>query len=293
MLAKATILIVDDSADNIQILASLLNDDYQIKVATSGKCCLELVQQQPQPDLILLDIEMPEMDGFEVCEILKNDKISEDIPIIFVTGNDAEQDEEKGLKLGAVDYITKPIRPSIVAARVKTHITLKQQYDKLQAQATHDQLTGLYNRHYLMQNISKRLSLANRHEQDFSLVMIDIDHFKAINDQYGHPMGDKIIQAVANILIKYSRKEDVAIRYGGEEFILLLEQTNISDAIIIAENYRQKIAQLQPENIALSCSFGVSQLTGNHKNIEILIKAADDALYKAKESGRNKVVSAK
>jgi diguanylate cyclase (GGDEF)-like protein len=287
---KPVILIVDDVPANIQVLAECLRDFYHIKVATDGLRCLELVYHEPSLDLILLDIEMPGMDGYEVCRQLKKDALTRDIPVIFVTANDQEEDEERGLLLGAVDYITKPIRPVIVAARVKTHITLKQQRDKLQAMATHDQLTGLYNRHYLMQSASQKIARAIRHHYPLSLVMMDIDHFKNINDQYGHPAGDVVLQAIAGILVEQCREEDIATRFGGEEFVILLDHCDYKQAQIKAEIFRELIEQLNPEKIPITSSFGVAQLNLQGDNLENLIKQADQALYQAKETGRNKVV---
>ncbi len=148
MADKPTVLIVDDVPINIQMLVVLLKENYQIKVATNGQRCLDMLKSNPLPDLILLDVQMPEMDGYEVCRRLQEQENARGIPVIFVTGKDQTEDEKFGLKLGAVDYIAKPFSPAIVEARVKTHITLKQQRDALQHLAMHDQLTGVYNRPY-------------------------------------------------------------------------------------------------------------------------------------------------
>ncbi|MCP3848853.1 MAG: diguanylate cyclase, partial [Gammaproteobacteria bacterium] len=221
---RATVLIVDDVPTNIQVLAGFLKKHYQLKVATNGKQALVIIKQQ-RPDLILLDIDMPEMNGYEVCQTLKDNPETQNIPIIFVTANNQEEDEEKGLQLGAVDYITKPIRPSIVTARVNTQIMLKQQYDQLRNMAIKDQLTDLYNRHYLFEAAHQRIANAIRHNHALSILMLDIDHFKRINDQYGHPTGDAVLVALANLLKKQCRDEDIIARFGGEEFVILLDQT--------------------------------------------------------------------
>jgi diguanylate cyclase (GGDEF)-like protein len=286
---KATILIVDDVKLNIQILTAILKDLYQIIIAVNGKQAIELVNNKPDIDLILLDIEMPVMGGFEACEHLKNDPKTEHIPIIFITANTDEEDEERGLELGAIDYITKPIRQSIVCARVKTHITLKQQYDLLRSLAVKDQLTGLYNRHYLLDVACKKISQSVRHNYDLSLLLLDIDHFKHINDTYGHPMGDKILIAVAKTLLQQCRKEDAVIRFGGEEFIVVLEHSDKENSKVKAEQIRHAIELLQPENIKVTISIGLTQMQGD-ENIEKMISRADIALYKAKENGRNCVV---
>lgn len=289
---KPIILIVDDVPANVQVLASCLKDNYHIKVAMDGPRCLELVAVKPAPDLILLDIEMPGMDGYEVCQKLKQDPATQNIPIIFVTANDQEEDEEKGLQLGAVDYITKPIRPSIVVARVNTHITLKLQHDKLTAMAMYDQLTGLYNRHYLFISANKKVARAKRHHEPVSLMMMDIDHFKDINDNYGHPVGDVVLQAVAKIISAQCREEDIAARFGGEEFVILYDHCDLKDAQVKAENYRLLIEEAKPEQITVTSSFGVVQMKPEGEMVDDLIKRADLALYQAKENGRNQVVIA-
>jgi diguanylate cyclase (GGDEF)-like protein len=289
---KAVILIVDDLPSNIQTLAMVLKESYQIKVATDGERALELAQQEPLPDLILLDIEMPGMNGYEVCQRLKKSDMTKAVPVIFVTGNNATEDEEYGLQLGAVDYITKPVRPAIVQARIRTHITLKQQYDKLRSIAMHDQLTGVYNRHYLNDTGRRKFSRAKRHATDLSVILVDIDHFKAINDNEGHLTGDKILIAVAALLSSTNRAEDFTARFGGEEFVILLEHCDGAAATAKAEQLRQMLADLHPEGLKVTASFGVAQLGERHENIESLLKEADQALYSAKESGRNRVILA-
>jgi diguanylate cyclase (GGDEF)-like protein len=291
MVEKAVILIVDDVPTNVQALALLLKEDYVIKVATGGMRALELANQEPIPDLILLDVQMPDMDGYDVLQLLKEKSDTAKIPIIFVTGKDSIEDEEHGLQLGAVDYITKPIRPSIVKARVKTHITLKQQHDQLVGMATHDQLTGLYNRHYLSDTLSKKVSQSIRHHEALSVIMIDIDHFKNVNDTFGHLTGDKILKDVGDVIQGSARKEDIAARFGGEEFILVLDNCSLKDAIIKAQHLREKIEVLSPEDIAISASFGVAQMDESIKRYEDLLKNADLALYRAKEEGRNRVIA--
>ena len=290
MNSKAVVLIVDDVATNVQALALLLKEEYVIKVATGGARALELASQDPIPDLILLDVLMPDMSGYDVLKLLKEDNITAQIPIIFVTGKDAVEDEEYGLELGAVDYIAKPIRPSIVKARVKTHIMLKQQHDQLVGMATHDQLTGLYNRHYLNDALSKKVAHAKRHSEPLSVIIVDIDHFKSVNDTYGHLTGDLILKAVGSAMQSGARKEDIAARFGGEEFIVLLDNCTAHDAQVKAEHLRSQIEALHPEEIAVTASFGVAQLQQDTQRYEDLLKNADTALYIAKEEGRNRVV---
>jgi len=294
MANKPCILVVDDVPTNIQILDNCLKEQYQIKIATSGKLCLKLADCEIKPDLILLDIEMPGMDGFETLQHLKSNANTATIPVIFITAKDSAEDEEKGLLLGAVDYITKPIRPGVVAVRVKTHITIKQQRDALKQLAMHDQLTGLYNRHYLIEIANTRVLQAQRHGKSLSVMMIDIDHFKSINDQYGHSEGDFVLQAVAASIKGSYRGEDIVARFGGEEFVILLDQCDLFSAQERSENLCQQIEALKPSGRVITISIGVAQLsTSDDEDFTRLLKRADLAVYRAKEQGRNRVVISK
>lgn len=216
--------------------------------------------------------------------------IVDDVPIIFVTGRDSVEDEEYGLSLGAVDYIVKPIRPIIAKARVKTHITLKQQRDLLAETAVRDQLTGLYNRHMLNDQLERRLSFALRHNEAMSLMLIDLDHFKTVNDTFGHLAGDGVLQEVAKVLKKSARREDIAARFGGEELVLLLDKCSGEHAWSKAEHIRQEIEALHPQGIRVTASIGVAEVSDGVTSVQTLLKKADDALYQAKDEGRNRVV---
>jgi len=287
---KEVVLIVDDAPTNIQTLAGILNDDYTLKVATGGKQALKLVKQEPFPDLILLDVQMPDMNGFDVCKHLKQDEATKNIPVIFVTGNTSDGSEELGLKLGAVDYITKPIRPSIVKARVKTHITLKLFNDSLFELAMHDGLTSLYNRNFLFTEAKRIFSHSRRKMEKFSVIMLDIDHFKSVNDTYGHQVGDDVLKVVASVLHDGTRTEDIAARFGGEEFVLVLYDCDKEMAKEKAEKLRLTIESLDINGVKVTSSFGITEIKEEHIVFDDMIKDADTALYKAKESGRNKVV---
>jgi len=290
MKKESVILIVDDVASNIEVLANVLKDDYQIKVAQSGAKALELALTYPIPDIILLDVEMPDMDGFEVLKQLKNSKATQYIPVIFITSYDTTEEEEKGLLRGAVDYIAKPIRPSIVKARIKTHLEIKSQRDALVYTSLHDQLTGLYNRYHLSEEGGRKFSRAQRTQEKLSVIILDIDHFKSVNDTYGHIIGDDVLVLTSRLLMKFKRNEDVVIRYGGEEFVIVLDNCGVADAKEKAENRRKSIEQLNPKGIAITSSFGVAEFKSTHQSFEELLKEADKALYTAKAKGRNLVV---
>jgi len=289
METKPTVLIVDDAPANIQLLAGLLKDSYQLKVATGGLRCIELAQAEPQPDLILLDVQMPDMDGYQVCQHLKGQESTQQIPVIFVTAKDQVADEELGLNLGAVDYITKPYSPAIVEARIATHITLKQQSDELRDLAMHDQLTGLYNRHFLINVASKRISQARRHNQPLCLMMIDVDHFKTVNDEHGHSAGDEVLKDIASIFMAQSRDEDVVARFGGEEFVILLDRCDLVAGGHKAEKLRASLQNSDVQGLKVTASFGLAELHHSDEDFRSLLNRADEGVYKAKSKGRNRV----
>lgn len=289
---KATVLIVDDSATNIQVLAGILKSDYLVKVANSGQRCLDILSTGPLPDLLLLDIDMPGMDGYEVCRKVKANPDTAKLPIIFVTGMDSDDSEEYGLTLGAVDYITKPIRPAIVQARVKTQVMLKKQSDKLTFLAFHDQLTSVYNRYFMLEVAGQKVARTLRDGHPLSLLMLDIDHFKKINDQHGHLIGDQVLVEMAKKLTEFNRKDDLVARFGGEEFVVLLDFCDQDSAYKKAETLRSAVETLMPAGLSVTVSIGVAELRSGHESFNDMLKRADSALYQAKEQGRNRVIVA-
>lgn len=285
---KPIVLIVDDAPANVQIMALMFRNLYQVKVATSGEKCLEIAQSSPQPDLILLDILMPDMDGFETIRRLKDNDHTAGIPVIFVTGLQETHDEEKSLKLGAADYIRKPVREAIAISRINTHITLRKQRLRLEELALTDQLTGLYNRHYLLTVAEQKVASSKRHRHPLSIMMVDIDHFKQINDNHGHPVGDQVLSEFGEFLRMQYRKEDlVAVRFGGEEFVVLLENCNLEQATKRSEQIRKDVETLKPADLVVTASIGVAELHDDENDFQALLERADKAVYKAKFDGRN------
>lgn len=296
---RPMILIVDDVPTNVQILAEALSSGYRIKVASNGIDALKIAQRE-RPDLILLDVMMPGMDGFEVCRQLKEDASTHKIPVIFVTAKNANSDEEQGLNLGAVDYITKPFVIPIAKARIRNHIRLKQQADLLESLSLLDALTGIPNRRRFDQALASELKRALRDGTSLSLLMIDIDHFKQYNDYYGHGAGDGCLQRVAAELSQgVVRPSDLVARYGGEEFVVILPETDQASALQIAERLRQRIEKLglthasSAAESVVTISVGVATQAKIPENFlpRMLSDAADKALYMAKEGGRNRVCS--
>jgi diguanylate cyclase (GGDEF)-like protein len=289
MTNKELVLIVDDSPSLVKILTSCIKDFCQIKTTNRGKECLQIAALTPQPDLILLDVTMPDMDGYEVCEKLKANPITASIPVIFVTGLLGQKDEEKGLLIGAVDYITKPFHPAIVVARVKTHLTIKRQQDKLNRLAFYDQLTGLHNRHYLIDIADQKMRAAKKDNSPLWVLMIDIDHFKSINDNHGHSVGDLVLKKVGVTLGENLGDLDVTARSGGEEFVLLFDGDDEESAFNKAISLLDSVENLNPLNIEVTISIGMAKMSNNDVDFDRLLKRADIALYKAKDNGRNRL----
>lgn len=288
-----TILIVDDTVENLDILETLL-EGYDIVDATNGADALEILEEE-KIDLILLDIMMPDMDGYEVCKKIKENFETKDIPIIFITAKTDENSIEKAYDVGGIDYVRKPFKPKELLARVKRELELQELHTELRRLASTDPLTTLYNRRYFTKMAQSILDLSKREKHNLSIIMLDIDKFKNINDIYGHQVGDEVIVYLSNILLKNQRKSDVICRYGGEEFVVLLPNTTIEGAFRVAENLRKEVELatlhlLENKNLKFTISIGVSMVdVKNEINIEKALKRADDALYHAKENGRNRV----
>ncbi len=295
---KATILIVDDIVANITLLSDLLKDEYDIKVAKDGKKALQIAGGYDKPDLILLDVVMPQMDGYEVCKILKSNISTQDIPIIFVTGNDSDVDEEYGLNLGAVDYVKKPFNPSIVKIRVKNHITLKLKSDMLEELSMCDALTHIPNRRNFNERFEVKYKESLRDKMSFAIMMIDVDHFKLYNDNYGHGKGDTALAKVALTLQKnLKRPFDMVARYGGEEFVVVLKDIDKEGVEKVAASLLESVQELKiPHEYSaasnyISISIGVSfkDIT-EEKPKDQLLEESYNALYEAKTTGRNRYV---
>lgn len=290
------ILIVDDTRLNIKIMTDILANDYKIFCATSGKEALDIAISQ-SIDLILLDIIMPEMDGYEVCKRLKNDQQTQNIPLIFISAMTNVEDETKGLEMGAIDYIFKPVSAPILKARVKNHLELKKCRDILEKQSLMDGLTGIANRRYFDETFDKEWRRALRSGDILSLVFIDIDFFKKYNDYYGHLAGDDCLRQVGSILRNsVKRAGDLVARYGGEEFVIVLPGTLQADAIRIGEKVCSNIESLkvahQRSEVSeyVTVSAGIATVIPEKNMIPTsLLEQADQALYQAKRKGRNQV----
>lgn len=297
---RPRLLIVDDQPINIQTLYRIFQSDHEIFMATDGQQALSLCWNGVPPDLILLDIVMPGLDGLTVCRQLKANPLTSDIPVIFVTAQTDPNDETRALEAGGVDFITKPVNPAVVRARVKTHLTLKFQNDLLRVLAFIDGLTGLANRRRFDETLQLEWRRCRRNDSPLALLMIDIDHFKLYNDRYGHQAGDSCLQAVAATLkAAFGRAQDLVARYGGEEFVCLLPECDHAAAKPKADALVQAVASLglphesSPTAATLTISLGIAVIIPNvSRSPEDLVMAADAALYQAKQQGRNQVCSA-
>ncbi len=291
-----TVLIIDDSKTVREVTLGLLKDEGLFTFyheAVNGKQGLDLLEKHAV-DVVLCDLEMPEMTGFEFLHALRRKDEYVDLPVIMLTGNENQKDKICGLELGASDYVTKPFDSAELIARVKIQLKIKLLQDRLKDLANTDPLTRLSNRRHLFDTLTNELERSQRSQKPCSLVMVDIDHFKSVNDTYGHHLGDEVLVAVAKQLHDSMRVYDLATRFGGEEFALLMPETDLLQAVSIAERIRLAVedmvfdGELKP--LQLTISAGVATFpTPEIKTIDDLIRVADHALYRAKDAGRNRV----
>lgn len=284
---SSKILIIDDSKPiHSLVKARLAGDSYEFFSAEDGVSGIELAKQI-LPDLILLDVDMPEMKGVEVCQKLKEVGKLFNVPVIFLTGSSTVEEKVNGLKAGAVDYVTKPFDAAELSARVGAAMRTKNLLDLLATKAQIDGLTGLHNRSYFDQRLAQELA----GQESISCVIADIDHFKSVNDRFGHPFGDQVLRDFALLLNDQAGSDAVVCRYGGEEFVILYPGLAEEDAYLRAEKIRNALPNLdlkfKGQEVKVTASFGVAQ--GNSKD---LVDQADAALYFSKHNGRNRVTRA-
>ncbi len=315
------ILIVDDVPANVKILRELLIGNYELFVATNGRMAVEVAEAK-LPDLILMDVMMPEVDGITACGVLRSRPATAEIPVIFITAKSEVDDMVRGFEAGGVDYVTKPFNPSELNARVKTHLELKRSREQLQrygrqleeanrqledrnerlneaieqlhVAAMTDPLTGLRNRRHMTMKIQEEMVRFKRSQRAFSLILADIDHFKQVNDLYGHECGDQVLRHVSDKLRLGIREQDHVARWGGEEFLLLLPETGADGALLVAEKLRLAVAEsralCQDQDIRVTMTFGVTEYDQSG-NMDSTIREADNALYLGKQRGRNRAVA--
>lgn len=290
---RPKLLLVDDQPINIQVLYQIFSATCQVFMATGGEQALQVCHDK-LPDLILLDVVMPGMDGYEVCRRLKADEATAHIPVIFVTAHNDPEQETLGLDVGAVDFIAKPVNPKVVQARVKTQLTLKFQADLLRQLVFLDGLTGVYNRRFFDQQLALEWARSVRTGTPLSMILLDVDFFKRYNDFYGHQAGDDCLKQVAATLKSNLRRPaDLVARYGGEEFACILPETGFDDAMELASQLERQVRALHMDHAksdvaaAVSVSLGVAAREGGtNGSAGELLGLADAQLYRAKSAGR-------
>jgi len=287
------VLVIDDSEFIHKLVrVRLRKEGLEVRAEYSGREGLER-SLEDVPDLILLDVDLPDMDGFEVCRRLKENQTTRHIPVIFLTGNVTTEAKVRGLDLGAVDYVTKPFDDVELRARVRAALRTKRLQDILEQQSYLDALTGLWNRAYLNHRVEAELKVSSRYGRSLGIVIGDIDHFKNLNDTYGHLFGDVVLQSLAEVFRVQARQSDIVTRYGGEEFVLLLTDTQLEGAMGLCERLgaavEERLFVVRDERVTVTASFGVTtteELDGE-LTPEALLGAADAALYASKQGGRN------
>ncbi|MDR1961842.1 MAG: diguanylate cyclase [Gracilibacteraceae bacterium] len=297
-LQRYTILIVDDAKMNLMTLYRILSQDYAVLAAKNGLDALSQAEKYA-PDLILLDIMMPDIDGFEVLVRLKESPNTQNIPVIIITGLDNVDGEIKGFSLGAVDYITKPFQSDIVRARVKTQIKIISQMQTIEKLSLMDPLTGIANRRCFDDRMAMEWKRAIRDQAPISFLMMDIDKFKTYNDTYGHPQGDVLLKMAAQVFTAAARRPaDLAARLGGEEFGVLLPYANLENALAVAEKIRSGVENMRTptadESVITTATISIGVVSAVPRETDLIkefISEADACLYNAKNTGRNRIFS--
>jgi two-component system cell cycle response regulator len=294
MTTKLTVLVVDDEPDKRLLLAfALENEGYQVLTAVDGVSGLQAVEQH-QPDLIVTDVMMPRMDGYEMIRRVRANPQTKFIPVIIQSAARVEgRDVRLGSELGALGYLTDPTDLDLLRARARTLLELKQYLDSCQEAAFTDHLTGLANRRRFERQLEREVARTERYSRPFCLLLVDIDNFKGVNDTYGHDAGDETLRRVANVIQSGTRGIDTGARIGGDEFAIILPETDLVRGLEVAERLRAEIAALDHGPAGrVTASLGVAELPACARTGEELRPAADAALYEAKRGGRDRAASA-
>ncbi len=290
------LLIIDDDQDILDLIEAMFGSTLTVLTASFGEAGLQKAIEET-PDLILLDVKMPDMDGYEVYRQLKSASETAKIPVIFLAARSGPEDELAGLDMGAIDYITKPIMPQIVEIRIRNHLYQKRHRDQLEIMSVVDALTGVPNRRRFDEYLDQEWRRGIRNQYPLSLLMIDIDHFKSYNDTYGHQQGDECLRNVANEIQQHLRRpSDMTARYGGEEFAVVLPDTPLDAALALADRIRSGVENLFIEHKG-SDSFGyitisvgaATKVPEEYQSMTNFIDAADKNLYTSKNGGRNRI----
>lgn len=280
---KTSILVVDDNSTNLQVLGIILQEaGYKVSLAMNGIQALDYAKKK-FPDLILLDMMMPEMDGLEACKHLKKDDATRNIPIIFITALVDSESIVNGLNAGAVDYITKPFVKEEVLARINVHIKLRKAMTKLEEMSVTDEMTGIYNRRFAYHILSQQIKLAKREKDSFSVGFVDIDNLKIVNDTYGHAAGDRLIKTVVESLRHEVRESDYIFRMGGDEFLILFPRATQIEADNVIQRIKHKLKEQEVEEAPIEFCCGFSEYhPDSEMTVDDLITKADSCMYQEK-----------
>jgi diguanylate cyclase (GGDEF)-like protein len=293
MLGKFDVLVVDDDADKCNLLEVALGmEGYNVRTAANGREALVEVESYP-PDLIITDVMMPEMDGYELARNIRRNPQTKFIPLILQTAGRHDADDLRlGAEVGALGFVTDPTDLDLLLARARTLLDFKAHLDTWQEAAFTDHLSGLPNRRRLERQLDQEITRTARYGHPFSLLMLDIDNFKNVNDTHGHETGDEVIRLLSKALQEGIRGIDLAARVGGEEFAIVLTETPMLRAIEVAERLRLSVkAMIIPDVGSITVSVGVAEAPFCARTSRELLACADDALYLAKEQGRDRVIA--
>lgn len=292
---RPRLLAIDDSTMIHRLLkARLKSERLEIHCATSGAAGLETARAL-LPEVILLDVDMPDVDGYTVLAQLKADPHTHDIPVIFLSGSCATADKIRGIEQGAIDFVTKPFDIGELKARVRSALRIRLLISMLAQRAQIDGLTGLWNRAHFDERLQEEITIGLRHGHSLALILCDLDRFKSVNDTYGHPFGDQVLEEFAKIL-NQGRAGDIACRYGGEEFAVILPRADAGEAAAVADRFRESIKTrcwIEANTLVVTASFGVTDLSlSTETTAKSMLECADEALYAAKQNGRDRVCTA-
>lgn len=308
MNSRYKVVVLDDNNQNLKLISDVLEDaGYDVSLCLTSFQLLDYLDEDLElPDIIILDVMVPDLDGFEVCKRIKNNERTKDVPIIFLSAKTETVDIVYGLGVGGVDYITKPFRPIELVARIQTHIEIKNIRDELKEKnkellllnqqleeyAIKDPLTKLYNRRMMLTKFDEEISRSKRNNDVFSVVLLDIDKFKEVNDNYGHNFGDEVLKIFSDLLMNSKRLEDFVARWGGEEFLIILPHTDAKGAYTVASRIKNKVNDYEylynDISLHITATFGIAEFC-YEDTVEKIIKKADFALYYGKENGRNQI----
>jgi len=308
MNSRYKVVVLDDNNQNLKLISDVLEDaGYDVSLCLTSFQLLDYLDEELElPDIIILDVMVPDLDGFEVCKRIKNNERTKDVPIIFLSAKTETVDIVYGLGVGGVDYITKPFRPIELVARIQTHIEIKNIRDELKEKnkellllnqqleeyAIKDPLTKLYNRRMMLNKFDEEISRSKRNNDVFSVVLLDIDKFKEVNDNYGHNFGDEVLKIFSDLLMNSKRLEDFVARWGGEEFLIILPHTDAKGAYTVASRIKNKVNDYEylynDISLHITATFGIAEFC-YEDTVEKIIKKADFALYYGKENGRNQI----